>query len=128
MLLSLGPQESSDFDGSQIVIGPIQDFLDCLDEIDVVYHAYSGVVFTWCNKKEEAPLFKKLDRVLINHCWMQEFPNAKVLGQQKALEEVQHMGLYCLNVDFIAREKQISQELNDLLRVGEKFLRQKSRV
>ncbi|KAK8665564.1 hypothetical protein V6N13_005730 [Hibiscus sabdariffa] len=209
-----GPQESSGFDSSQTVTGPIQDFLDCLDEIDVVDHAYSGAGFTWCNKREEAPLFRMLDRVLVNHCWLQEFPNAKVeflvldcsdhcpshvlvevpmrkpprpfkffhfwadhsdfytivenswklateenplqvlftklkrlkeplkklnresygglhsrvLGLQDEFEKVQHMSLSCPNADLIAREKQISQELNDLLRAEEKFLRQKSRV
>ncbi|KAL4291256.1 hypothetical protein GQ457_14G001080 [Hibiscus cannabinus] len=71
-------QESSDFDGSQSVTGTIQDFLDCLDELDVLDHAYNGAVFTWYNKREEAPLSRKLDQVLVNNWWLRKFSNARV--------------------------------------------------
>ncbi|KAK8585289.1 hypothetical protein V6N13_139223 [Hibiscus sabdariffa] len=60
------PQESSDYDGSQGVTGAMQDFLDCQESIDVVDHPFLGVLFTWCNLREEAPLLRKLDRFLVN--------------------------------------------------------------
>lgn len=31
---------------------------------------YHGPLFTWCNKREEGLICKKLDRVLINEVWL----------------------------------------------------------
>ncbi|KAK8604486.1 hypothetical protein V6N13_099428 [Hibiscus sabdariffa] len=61
-----GPQESSDFDDSHVIIGPMQEFIDCMDGLDVVDHVFTSHVFTWCNKHEDALLSRKLDRVLVN--------------------------------------------------------------
>lgn len=35
-----------------------------------------GPTFTWCNKREEGLVFKKLDRVLHNAVWNQVFPQS----------------------------------------------------
>ncbi|KAK8703605.1 hypothetical protein V6N13_047255 [Hibiscus sabdariffa] len=41
------PQESSDFDGGQHISGATQDFLHCLEEVDVLDHPYIGATITW---------------------------------------------------------------------------------
>ena len=37
---------------------------------------YQGPLFTWCNKREDGVICKKLDRVLINDVGLQRFPSA----------------------------------------------------
>lgn len=37
---------------------------------------YQGPLFTWCNKREEGVICKKLDRVFMNEEAIQRFPNA----------------------------------------------------
>ncbi|XP_013717728.1 uncharacterized protein LOC106421427 [Brassica napus] len=38
--------------------------------------AYVGALFTWWNKQEEDPIWKKLDRALINNDWLRCFPDS----------------------------------------------------
>lgn len=40
---------------------------------------YQGPLFTWCNKREEGVICKKLDRVLMNEEAQIRFPNAYAL-------------------------------------------------
>ena len=37
---------------------------------------YQGPLFTWCNKRDEGLVCKKLDRVLVNNVALQRFGNA----------------------------------------------------
>lgn len=37
---------------------------------------YQGPLFTWCNKREDGLVCKKLDRVLVNEEWTEKFPQA----------------------------------------------------
>ncbi|KAK8633411.1 hypothetical protein V6N13_014257 [Hibiscus sabdariffa] len=64
---AVSPHESFDYDGSQSLSGAMQEFLDCQEDLDVFDHSYIGSFFTWCNFREEAPLLRKLDRVLVEH-------------------------------------------------------------
>ena len=54
-----------------------QQFKDCisashLDDIKAV-----GEVYTWYNNRPNAPVFKKLDRILCNDHWFSKFPEAQ---------------------------------------------------
>ncbi|KAK8627623.1 hypothetical protein V6N13_135230 [Hibiscus sabdariffa] len=68
------PQESSDFNGSQGVTGAMREFKDCQEGLDVIDHPFIGSFFTWCNYRDDDPLSRKLDRVLINQAWLTGFP------------------------------------------------------
>ncbi|KAL4369287.1 hypothetical protein GQ457_05G000700 [Hibiscus cannabinus] len=72
------PQESSDFNGSQGITGAMHDFLSCQADLDVTEHPYLGSFFTWCNRREDDILSRKLDRVLVNQSWFCSFPKASV--------------------------------------------------
>ena len=45
------------------------DFNEILD-------GYHGPRFTWCNKREDGLICKKLDRVLVNDSWCTTFPHS----------------------------------------------------
>ncbi|KAL4377163.1 hypothetical protein GQ457_02G034160 [Hibiscus cannabinus] len=91
------------YNGSQTIFGAMQEFLDCIEELDVTDHTFSGSLFTWCNFREEEPLSRKLDRFL------------KLL-------------MTTPSPDVIAQEKIATIELGDLCKAEERFLRQKSRI
>ncbi|KAK5844339.1 hypothetical protein PVK06_000475 [Gossypium arboreum] len=57
------PYESSNT--SQVVTRDMTEYRDCILEIGVLDHPYSGSFFTWSNHT----LYNKLDRMLINHLW-----------------------------------------------------------
>ncbi|KAL4334719.1 hypothetical protein GQ457_07G002500 [Hibiscus cannabinus] len=72
------PQESSDYNGIQGVSGALEDFITCQEDVDVTDHPFSGLLFTWCNRREDDPLSRKLDRVLVNQNWFSSFPGSSV--------------------------------------------------
>ncbi|KAL4363298.1 hypothetical protein GQ457_04G010390 [Hibiscus cannabinus] len=72
------PQESSDYNGSQGITCVMKDFFECQELLDVVDHPFGGSFFTWCNCREENPLSRKLDKVLVNQSWFSAFPSAAV--------------------------------------------------
>ncbi|XP_039071720.1 uncharacterized protein LOC120218899 [Hibiscus syriacus] len=61
-------QENSDMD----------DFKECLVDLELQDHPYIGPLFTWSNKQENSFLARKLDRILINPQWLFEFPDSAV--------------------------------------------------
>ncbi|XP_033136094.1 uncharacterized protein LOC103837732 isoform X1 [Brassica rapa] len=50
------------------------EFKECLDDIEVKDLRYHGPCFTWSNKQPEDPIAKKLDRIMVNEHWIQDFP------------------------------------------------------
>ncbi|XP_039032312.1 uncharacterized protein LOC120167325 [Hibiscus syriacus] len=66
--------ESSDFETLGVHISPdMEDFQDCLEDLDLLDHPYLGPSFTWSNKQDEA---RKLDRILVNPGWLSVFPDS----------------------------------------------------
>ncbi|GMI83892.1 hypothetical protein HRI_002058500 [Hibiscus trionum] len=76
--VTLYPKESSYFSGSQGISGAMKDFSDCLEDLDVLDHPFQGPMFTWCNMREEQPLARKLDRILVNQLWISKFGDSGV--------------------------------------------------
>lgn len=57
-----------------------------------------GPMFTWCNKRENGLILKKLDRVMVNDAWLQAFPNSYNVFQAGGCSD--HLrGRINLNVD-----------------------------
>ena len=56
----------------------VKEFTECIQELEVFDHFYTGPLFTWSNHQGETFLAKKLDRVLINANWLITFPHSKV--------------------------------------------------
>lgn len=46
---------------------------------------YQGLVFTWCNKRDEGSICKKLDRILMNDVAFHRFTNATQCSNLEAV-------------------------------------------
>lgn len=68
------PKDSLDFNGFKTFTSAMNDFVDCMENLKVIDHPFIGTLFTRCNMRLEAPLFRKLDRVLVNLAWHSCFP------------------------------------------------------
>jgi hypothetical protein len=65
--------------GGRILNTYEQDFLACSETIGVVDHPAVGCYYTWTNKREDGTfVMKKLDRVLVNHSWLDLFSQCVV--------------------------------------------------
>ncbi|KAG7576912.1 hypothetical protein ISN45_Aa03g012390 [Arabidopsis thaliana x Arabidopsis arenosa] len=51
-------------------------FGDCLADLGLFDLSYSGPKFTWTNHRSGDPVAKKLDRCLVNGCWLLRFPSS----------------------------------------------------
>lgn len=65
--------EHSGYDEDPSVSNGMRDFQRvarhcCLSDISA-----HGPLFTWCNRREEGPINKKLDRVMVNDIWLHKF-------------------------------------------------------
>jgi len=54
------------------------DSLDeCINEAELDDFKFGGHFFTWSNRREEAPIMRKLDRVLANADWENLFSGSE---------------------------------------------------
>lgn len=51
----------------------MRDFQSVVEHFDLIDMSYQGSLYTWCNKREEGLICKKLDRVLINEEWIHQY-------------------------------------------------------
>ena len=70
--------ESSNFNGSQAMSSNTKYFVESMQNLEVLDHAYNGPLFTWSNHQDSTFLVKKLDRVLINDTWLTLFAHSRV--------------------------------------------------
>ncbi|KAK3204578.1 hypothetical protein Dsin_018624 [Dipteronia sinensis] len=56
-----------------------EEFNDCLQSSELVDLRFSGFLHTWCNKRSNGCISKKLDRVLVNNDWLAKFQNSEVI-------------------------------------------------
>ena len=64
------PNESSNFNGSYVMNSSTKEFVECMQQLAVMDHAYTRLLFMWSNHQDFTFLVKKLDRVLINDDWL----------------------------------------------------------
>ncbi|KAK8599132.1 hypothetical protein V6N13_077066 [Hibiscus sabdariffa] len=123
--------------------GTMLDFVNCQGEIDVTDHPFSGNLFTWCNHREEDPLSRKLDRVLVPVLGnplqvlfaklkrlkepLKKFNKEKfggisnkVLQKRVEYENIQN-SLLVSPTDLILQERVVRSELRNLERAEEMF-------
>ncbi|XP_024003873.1 uncharacterized protein LOC112081459 [Eutrema salsugineum] len=65
--------EHSQFSTSPSIPPGMGDFQDLVNTCELVDLAYQGQTFTWCNKRREGLICKKLDRVLVNKEWIHQY-------------------------------------------------------
>ena len=56
----------------------MQRFKDCVNSAGITDLRSVGDPFTWYNKNPADPIFKRLDRALVNSVWLHNFPEAQV--------------------------------------------------
>ncbi|KAE8665579.1 hypothetical protein F3Y22_tig00112540pilonHSYRG00052 [Hibiscus syriacus] len=56
----------------------ILEFQKCVEDLGIFYHQFIGPLYTWSNKQQDSFLSRKLDRVMVNHCWFEAFPSSEV--------------------------------------------------
>jgi len=73
---TLDIEEHSLADSYPVVTAGMKDFQQTVSYCSITDMASQGPLFTWCNKRENDLIMKKLDRVLINDVWLQTFPQS----------------------------------------------------
>lgn len=73
---TLDLEEHSNSDTSPQVTSGMHDFQDVVRYCSLTDMRTHGPLFTWCNKRKEGLICKKLDRVLQNPAWFQQFPSS----------------------------------------------------
>lgn len=61
---------------SVVCLQGIEDFQECLSIYGLFDLSSRGSFYTWTNKSSVNSKARKLDRVLVNECWQEEFPNS----------------------------------------------------
>ena len=69
-------EESSGFSELGRLPSGMRDFQRMILHCNLSDLGYQEPFFTWCNKREEGVICKKMDRVLVNDATLQKFPNA----------------------------------------------------
>ncbi|XVE85117.1 hypothetical protein DITRI_Ditri17bG0066100 [Diplodiscus trichospermus] len=141
--VTLNPDESSTYDGSQGVTMDMKEFRDCTSQISVFDHCFSGNYYTWTNKHQVDFLARKLDIVLINRNW--DFTTTvefmalevsdhspaiiKVADKRRELEAVQNQLLsksaLSSRSELANKEKVLGVELQQLVEAEERFYKTK---
>ncbi|KAL2937575.1 putative vacuolar protein sorting-associated protein 13E [Bienertia sinuspersici] len=66
--------------GSNVRHSEIQPIRQCMEHCEMHDLQYGGNYYTWCNKQEaEHRVYSKLDRVMVNDCWLEAYPKANAL-------------------------------------------------
>ncbi|KAK2641984.1 hypothetical protein Ddye_023747 [Dipteronia dyeriana] len=63
--------------GSSKISVAIEEFDNCLQSAELDDLRFSGFFHTWCNKRSNGCISKKLDRVLVNKEWMAKFEHSE---------------------------------------------------
>ncbi|KAG7599383.1 Reverse transcriptase domain [Arabidopsis suecica] len=56
-----------------VVPAGMRDFQDLIRHCELTDLSYHGQRYTWCNKRQEGVICKKLDRVLVSKTWIQQY-------------------------------------------------------
>ncbi|KAK3204564.1 hypothetical protein Dsin_018610 [Dipteronia sinensis] len=65
--------------GSSRISGAMEEFNDCLQSLKLDDLRFSGFLHTWCNKRSNSCISKKLDRVLVNNDCLVKFQNSEAI-------------------------------------------------
>ncbi|KAK2658664.1 hypothetical protein Ddye_005197 [Dipteronia dyeriana] len=63
--------------GSSKISVAMEEFDSCLQSAELNDLRFSGFLHTWCNKRSNGCISKKLDRILVNKEWMAKFEHSE---------------------------------------------------
>lgn len=66
----LAGEEHSNYQDSDLMTSGMRDFENVVQHCRLLDMGFQGPKFTWCNKRDEGNINKKLDRFLVNETWL----------------------------------------------------------
>lgn len=66
----LDGEKHSSYQDSGLTTQGMRDFESVIQYCSLMDMGYKGPKFTWCNKRDEGTICKKLDRILVNETWL----------------------------------------------------------
>ena len=66
-------EEHSLYDNTPIIPQGMRDFQSMVTHCELTDLSYQGPKFTWCNKRHDGVICKKLDRVLVSKEWLHKY-------------------------------------------------------
>ncbi|XP_024014456.1 uncharacterized protein LOC112088412 [Eutrema salsugineum] len=69
----LKAEEHSLYDVSPSIPLGIRDFQEMVNHCELIDLTHQGPLYTWCNKRREGLICKKLDRILVNQEWCSKY-------------------------------------------------------
>jgi len=85
--VTLDLAEHSRVDTNPLVTGGMRDFQSLVNYCSLSDMASQGPIYTWCNKRENDLILKKLDRVMENDMWLQVFPHAYNIFESRGISD-----------------------------------------
>ncbi|KAL9858931.1 putative Endonuclease/exonuclease/phosphatase superfamily [Arabidopsis thaliana] len=64
---------------SNISLRGLEDLQAYMRDSDLVDLPCRGVLYTWSNHQQDNPILRKLDRAIVNGCWLATFPTASAI-------------------------------------------------
>ncbi|KAK3229904.1 hypothetical protein Dsin_001785 [Dipteronia sinensis] len=65
--------------GCSRISSAMKEFNDYLQSSELDDLCFSGFLYTWCNKRSNSCISRKLDRVLVNNDWLVKFENSEAI-------------------------------------------------
>ncbi|KAH0943298.1 hypothetical protein HID58_002935, partial [Brassica napus] len=93
-----GSKQHSRATASRMDMNAIREFQDVVEKCDMMDLAQVGPSFTWSNCQNDNPISKKLDRVMINSVWINEFPHSFVTFESGGVSDHMRMHTQLRNV------------------------------
>lgn len=84
---TLDIEEHSHFDVTPMVTSGLREFQDVVRHCSLGDMRVHGPLFTWCNKRENNLICKKLDRVLLNVDWSPTFPQSYYVMESRGCSD-----------------------------------------
>ncbi|XP_074277192.1 uncharacterized protein LOC141600836 [Silene latifolia] len=67
---------SEKFGGRSVILNRVNLFNDTMNMCNLLDLGFTGPKFTWTNHRRTNPILERLDRVWVNHAWLDTFPNS----------------------------------------------------
>ncbi|KAK3204560.1 hypothetical protein Dsin_018606 [Dipteronia sinensis] len=107
--------------GCSRISGAMEEFNDCLQSSELDDLRFTGFLHTWCNKRSNGCISRKLDRVLVNNDWLVKSENSEAIFLPPSISD------HCPSMVKLGLQELISC-YTSTLKVEEDILRQKSRI
>lgn len=100
----LKSDEHSNHQAAGLSTSGMRDFKEVIQHCNLMDMGYQGPQFTWCNKRDEGLICKKLDRILVNETWLNQRTQAYGVFEAGGCSD--HLrGRFHLRVETVGKRK-----------------------